>query len=81
VHDIVKTLRKCGDQLANGETWPKEKTVYWQAADEIERLRKALSELADAVADEVNEKGGSGYILARLSDAREALKPDPNDYI
>ena len=41
---------------------------------EIELLLAALSELADAVTTEVNEKGGGGYILARLSDARRALE-------
>ena len=44
---------------------------------EIELLLAALSELADAVTTEVNEKGGGGYILARLSDARRALEPKP----
>jgi hypothetical protein len=44
---------------------------------EIERLRAALTGLVEAVIVEVNEKGGDGYILARLSDARAALEPKP----
>jgi hypothetical protein len=44
---------------------------------EVERLRAALSGLVEAVTAEVNEKGGGGYILARLSDARAALEPKP----
>jgi hypothetical protein len=43
--------------------------------DEITELRMTLGNLAEAVAAEVNEKGGSGYLLARLTDARNALKP------
>jgi len=45
-----------------------------QLEAEIERLRAALQGLVEAVVTEVNEKGGGGYILARLSDARDALK-------
>lgn len=36
-------------------------------------LYEALRDLAAAVESEVNEKGGGGFILARLSDARAAL--------
>lgn len=38
------------------------------------KLLKALKELVTAVAIEVNEKGGGGFILARLSDAESAIK-------
>lgn len=36
-------------------------------------LRAALRDLVAAVEAEVNEKGGGGFILARLTDARAAL--------
>lgn len=39
------------------------------------RLKEALEDLVGAVVEEVNSgKGGSGYLLARLSDARTALR-------
>jgi hypothetical protein len=41
---------------------------------ERDELAQLLDELADAVAAEVNEKGGGGYLLARLTDARAAVK-------
>jgi hypothetical protein len=41
--------------------------------DRCEKLTEALTGLVEAVIAEVNEKGGGGYILARLSDARSAL--------
>jgi len=47
-----------------------------QAAGELERLRKQLVDLADAVTVEVDAKpgfGGSGYLLARLADTRALL--------
>lgn len=44
----------------------------WPAAPES--MAEALSGLVEAVTAEVNEKGGGGYLLARLSDARDALK-------
>ncbi len=54
---------------------------YQEKVEEIGRLldviitmREALAGLVEAVTVEVNEKGGGGYILARLSDAREALR-------
>lgn len=34
---------------------------------------EALERLIGAVVTEVNEKGGGGYILARLADARDAV--------
>jgi len=37
------------------------------------RLVEALEGLIAGVTAEVNEKGGGGYILARLTDARSAL--------
>lgn len=40
-------------------------------------LRTALAELIEAVTKEVDDKdgrGGSGYLLARLSDARKVLR-------
>lgn len=40
---------------------------------QADEMAEALSALADAVVNEVNEKGGGGYTLARLSDARAAL--------
>lgn len=46
-------------------------------AEKIYTLRTALTELNEAVALEVDAKpgfGGSGYLLARLADARKALK-------
>jgi hypothetical protein len=36
-------------------------------------LVETLDALAGAVAQEVNEKGGGGYVLARLTDARNAV--------
>lgn len=52
----------------------------WNGAEPVKALIKqrdeladALDALADAVAAEVNEKGGGGYILARLTDARAAV--------
>jgi hypothetical protein len=52
----------------------------WNGAEPIKALLEqrddlveALDALADAVAAEVNEKGGGGYILARLTDARAAV--------
>lgn len=45
---------------------------------EVERLREALTGLTDAVTREVNSsdhRGGSGFLLARLADARAALQP------
>lgn len=35
---------------------------------------EVLAGLVEAVTVEVNEKGGGGYLLARLSDARDCLK-------
>lgn len=43
------------------------------AEGQVERVADALADLIEAVTAEVNEKGGGGYILARLSDARAAL--------
>jgi hypothetical protein len=48
-----------------------------QAADQLDQLRQQLLELADAVAAEVDAKpgfGGSGFLLARLADARHLLQ-------
>lgn len=39
----------------------------------VAELVEALKGLVEAVTAEVNEKGGGGYVLARLSDARAAL--------
>lgn len=41
--------------------------------DEAPPWREVLQGLVDAVTAEVNEKGGGGFILARLSDARALL--------
>lgn len=37
-------------------------------------LYEALKGLVEGVTQEVNEKGGGGFVLARLSDARAALR-------
>lgn len=42
--------------------------------DKPSGMRQALAGLVEAVTAEVNEKGGGGYLLARLSDARDMLK-------
>lgn len=45
-------------------------------AEKVQALRSQLSKLVDAVALEVDAKpgfGGSGYLLARLADARKLL--------
>lgn len=39
-----------------------------------DEVTEALADLVSAVTIEVNEKGAGGYLLARLSDARDALK-------
>lgn len=41
---------------------------------EIVTLKNTLSELVGAISIEVNEKGGGGYLLARLTDAKGVLK-------
>lgn len=40
----------------------------------MNEVADALEGLVEAVTNEVNEKGGGGYLLARLSDARDALR-------
>lgn len=50
-------------------------TAYLEQSAEIARLREALQGLVDGVTPEVNEKGAGGFLLARLSDAKAALKP------
>jgi len=48
-----------------------------QTEADLEAAKATLKELADAVAIEVDAKpgfGGSGYLLARLTDARNLLK-------
>lgn len=40
----------------------------------IDELLTALEELVAATEAEVNEKGGGGSVLARLSDAKDAIK-------
>ena len=44
------------------------------AESRVRELEKVLGEMTEAVTQEVNEKGGGGFVLARLSDARAALK-------
>lgn len=46
---------------------------YQRIRAQADEMAEALSALADAVVNEVNEKGGGGYTLARLSDARAVL--------
>lgn len=65
-------------QLVTGRTG---EPGSWNGAEPVRRLIaerdelvRTLDELADAVAAEVNEKGGGGYVLARLSDARAAVR-------
>jgi hypothetical protein len=40
----------------------------------VEELEREMAELIVAVEAEVNEKGAGGFLLARLSDARNLLK-------
>lgn len=47
-------------------------TVDAKEAEALE-LRDACAELVIAVTAEVNEKGGGGFVLARLSDAKDVL--------
>lgn len=42
-----------------------------------EEAVRLLRELVDAITPEVNEKGAGGYLLARMSDAREFLAAKP----
>jgi len=46
-----------------------------EAADNLPTTTETeLRDLVEAVTKEVNEKGGSGFLLARLSNARDELK-------
>jgi len=49
------------------------KRTSLQIIHDRDLLLVALEGLVAAVTQEVNEKGGGGFILARLSDARAAL--------
>lgn len=61
LHAVLEANRR-----ANGE-------FIVKAVNNHEALVEALKDLVFAVEAEVNEKGGGGFILARLSDARRVL--------
>jgi hypothetical protein len=44
-----------------------------ERVEQIMRLRGAFAEFIAGVEKDVNENGGSGWLLARLSDARAAF--------
>ena len=76
-HELA-AVRKHRDDFKRGAIDLQEQKQALQS--QLSDARELLGELANAVEAEVNEKGGGGYILARLSDAREHLsctKPTP----
>lgn len=67
----VEPVVATGPTLADPDTG---KGKSKKAMSPMNDVADALEGLVQAVTTEVNEKGGGGYLLARLSDARDALR-------
>jgi uncharacterized Zn finger protein (UPF0148 family) len=74
IHDPIRIEER---NKAREAKWDAE----WRESAKRDRLRSAapalllaLEELLAAVTAEVNEKGAGGFLLARMSDARSAIK-------
>lgn len=65
---VEREVKKFRDEIDSLNDQLDEKDVI------IDDLTNALDALVEAATAEVNEKGGGGNILARLSDARNVLK-------
>ena len=76
--DYRNALSGEGEFMSLGYEWSdKPHRLVYDLCGEVDALRAQLTELADAVAAEVDAKpgfGGSGFLLARLEDSRNLLK-------